>query len=930
MDLQQITTKGNEALQKRKYLSKLSILLLVIFLSIPTVTQAATDEKTKISEGVHYEYTNKTISGYPQALRNLVVDLNDPYTTVDVGYPTPLNKLSRTTVQANAYTGPGKQVAGAINGSFFWSSDQNYLPMYLIAYRDRLMNAGIIATGADQYVNKPIAFGIDKNGKGKIEPYNLHLSFNHNGIDYPITSTDKHRSNDNLILYTPLFPKATTETNALGMELVIENVTGGTALNFGETVTGTVTKIRQRNDAQASTIPKDGFVLSAHGEAMQLIKDIGIGETISIKTDIDEQWKGASFMLTSGPELVKNGRVDLGIDPNSSRAKERAPRTAIAIDNTGTKVFMVTVDGRQAGYSKGMNLQEFAEYLVSLGAHQALNLDGGGSTTMAVRKPGDYNVSLYNKPSDGIERIVSTSLFAVSTAPAGTPTTVGATLAKPGVYLKGTKGSIVVDYVMDNYYNPVTFDKKDITVSSPQGLITPNGLGFTAQKAGTGAINVKYNTATSTIPFEVVESIHTVKPSSTSVEVRAGEKKTMTVKAFDSKNREVVFDPSLVTWSASANIGTISAAGVFTAATKDGTGTITATLGGKKVTIPVTITGEYVRADNMDSLDNWSVDYTNASASLSMNGKKEPAFEGSGAVKLSYDFTGTTGTSAAYIVAKKPIKLAGSPAKLSARVYGDAGNTWLRGRIQDAAGKEFTIDFTPENGLKWRGWNYVTATIPAGTTGDLTLKQIYIAQPTDSLKTAGSIMIDDVKAIFNANYKEALFKDTGLTFRAEKEITALVNDGVIAGYADGSFGPYQELTRQQAAILLARALDLPLDNVKDPGFQDMAPTMTFYKEVAAVANAGIIQGKDKGKRFDPNGKLTRAEMAAILQRGFKLPLSDKNHFTDSGGSFAKDAINSLAYNNITQGIGGGKFGPAQNISRADFSVFLHRTLLIKK
>ncbi|CAM3267044.1 phosphodiester glycosidase family protein [Filibacter tadaridae] len=899
---------------------------LVFLLAFPALSFATGKEQIKISNGVQYDYNQQTISGYPQAIRHMTVDLKDPYTTVDVGYPTPLNKLSPTTKQANAYTGPGKQVAGAINGSFFWSADQGHLPMYLIAYRDRLMNAGIIASGSDQYVNQPIAFGIDKNGKGKIDAYNLSLSFNHAGTDYPITSTDKHRSNDNLILYTPLYPEPTTETNALGIELVISGVSGGTALNFGETVSGTVSAVRQRGDQTASTIPKDGFVLSAHGEAMQIVKDIGIGEKISITTNIDEQWKGSSFMLTSGPELVKNGKVDLGIDVTSDRARERAPRTAIAIDKTGTKVFMVTVDGRQAPYSKGMALKEFAEYLVSIGADRALNLDGGGSTTMAVRKPGDFNVSLFNRPSDGRERSVSTSLFAVSTAPKGTSATVSAELAKKGVYLKGTKGSVVLNHVMDNYYNPVKFSTKNMKLSSPQGLISTNGLNFTAEKAGVGSITIQGDGATGTIPLEVVESIAKVTPSTPSVEVRAGEKKTITVKALDSKNREVIFDPSLVKWSVTPNIGTITAAGVFTATTTNGSGTITAKLADKKVTISVAITGEYYRIDRMESIKNWQASAVNGTAQISTNSAKEPAFEGSNALKLTYDFTGKSGTSAAYINAKTPMKTGGKPVKLTARVYGDASQTWLRGKIADSTGEEYTIDFTPENGLKWLGWNYVTAEIPSAVEGDVTLKQIYIAQPTASLKTKGSIMIDDVKAVYNAKFKEGLFKDTGLTFRAEKEISALVNEGIIAGYADGSFGPYQELTRQQGAILLARALKLPLDNVKDPGFTDMAPSMAFYKEVAAVAGKGIIRGKESGTKFDPNGKLTRAEMAAILQRGFSLPLSEKNYFNDSKGSFAYEAINSLALNGITEGIGGGKFGPAQNISRADFSVFLYRTL----
>lgn len=904
--------------------SKLMLLVFVFLLAFPAGALAAT-EQTKISNGVQLQKTEGTVSGHAQSIHNLVVDLNDSMTTVDVGYPFPLNKLVRTTVQANAFSKQGQLVTGAINGSYFWGSDQGYLPMYLISYRDRLINAGIIASGYDQYVNQPIAFGIDKSGKGKIDTYNLDLTFTRAGQTYGITSTDKTRTTNNMILYTPLYPHTTTQTNELGVEVVISGVEGGTELHFGETVTGTVTGIRNRGDKTASTIPKDGFVLSAHGDEAANLKDIQIGEQISVSANIDDAWKGASFMLTSGPELVKNGQVSIAIDPNSDRAKQIAPRTAIAVDKTGTKVFMVTVDGRQVT-SRGMTFKELANYLVSIGADSALALDGGGSTTMAVRKPGDVNVSLFNRPSDGSERAVSTALFALSTAPVGTPTTVLADLTKQGVYLKGTKGTVQLNGVMDNHFNPVTPKPTAGTLSSD--LISANGLQFTAAKAGKGAITVKVGNATGTIPFEVVDTIAKVEPSVASLSVRTGEKRTLSVKAFDASNRAVIYDSSLVTWKVPASVGTISANGEFTAANTSGSGNITATIGGKTISIPVTITGgEVLSVDSFDSLANWQATSVNGTASLSTNSGKESAFEGTGAAKLTYDFRGKSGTSAAYIEAKKDVPLGGSPVKISARVFGDASKNWLRGRIVDSKGQQFTIDFTKENGLKWIGWNYVTATIPAEASGDISLQQIYIAQPTANLKTAGSIMIDDLKAVYNSTYQEGLFKDTGLTFRAEKEISALVNEGVIAGYANGTFGPYDELTRQQAAILIARAKNLNLDNLKDPGFTDMQPTMTYYKEVAAVANAGIIRGKENGTKFDPNGKLTRAEMAAILQRGFQLPLAKENYFSDIKGSFAYDAINSLAVNNITQGIGQGKFGPALNITRADFSVFLYRAYM---
>lgn len=895
-------------------------------LILPTTIANAESQNEKISKGVDYDYVNEVKFGKDQAMRKLTVDLNDPYTTVDVSYPKPLNNLLRTTDQAKAYNAPGQKVAGAINGSFFWGSDQGYLPMYLISYRNQLINAGIIATGEDQFVNQPIAFGVDKTGKGRIAPYNLDIHFTYAGKEIAITSTDKHRSTDNMILYTPLYPKPTTETNDLGVEVVLDNVVGGTDLNFGETVKGTVKKVRGRGDKEPSFIPENGFVLSAHGEAEKNLKTIPIGAEIEITTSIDESWQDASFMLTSGPELVKDGQVNVGMDVTSPRAKEIAPRTAIAIDKTGTKVFMVTVDGRQEGYSKGMNMQQLAEYLVSIGAHQALNLDGGGSTTMAVRKPGDQQVSLYNRPSDKSERRVSTALLAVSTAPEGKATDIGAHLEKQGVYLKGTKGSVAIDYVMDQYYNPIEFTKSDFTLNSKSGATETNGLNFTAGTSGTDTLQVQSKTGSAQISLEVVDVISKIEISESNLVLKKGETKVLTLKAFDNKNRSVIYDTSLIKWGVEGKVGTITSSGKFTA--ESGSGSITATLGGKTVKVPVTVGNSSTTiVDRMDTLTGWNVSAVNGSAKLQLTDQKDYPYEGTAAAKFIYNFIGETGTSAAYINATSPKVLGENPAMITARVYGDGSKSWLRAKVKDSAGTEHTINFTPERGLKWVGWNFVTAKIPSAAIGQLTLEQIYIAQPAGEVKTAGTILIDDVKSVFDADYQEALFKDTSLDFRAEKEISALVADGIIAGYSNGKFGPYDELTRQQAAILLTRALELSVDNVTDPGFEDMKPTMGFYKEVAAAANAGIINGKDKGKRFDPNGKLTRAEMAAILQRGFKLPSGSKDYFNDTKGSFAHSAINSLAFNKITSGIGQGKYGPAQNISRSDFSVFLYRTLL---
>ena len=86
----------------------------------------------------------------------------------------------------------------------------------------------------------------------------------------------------------------------------------------------------------------------------------------------------------------------------------RHPRAAIGVDRKG-RVLILAVDGRQPGYSEGMTLQELGDFLIAHGITDALNLDGGGSTTLVVRD------RIVNRPSDANgERAVSNALLLIS------------------------------------------------------------------------------------------------------------------------------------------------------------------------------------------------------------------------------------------------------------------------------------------------------------------------------------------------------------------------------------------------------------------------------------------------------------------------------------------------------------------------------------
>jgi hypothetical protein len=113
------------------------------------------------------------------------------------------------------------------------------------------------------------------------------------------------------------------------------------------------------------------------------------------------------FAVSGGPRLVTDGQVNINSVEEQFRSdvtQGRAPRTAIGI-TADNQILLVTVDGRQNNYSMGMTLEQLAQLMIDLGAVQAMNLDGGGSTTMVV------DDMLVNRPSDGSQRAVSSALL---------------------------------------------------------------------------------------------------------------------------------------------------------------------------------------------------------------------------------------------------------------------------------------------------------------------------------------------------------------------------------------------------------------------------------------------------------------------------------------------------------------------------------------
>lgn len=713
-----------------------------LLLSSPFISLGAEQE---LSPGVSHVEENTTVFGLKQNIQRLEVDLTDPYTTIDVGIPSPFPSLKTTTSLAKENTYLGHQVVGAVNASFFDFSSR--LPSYLLAQDDQIVNLGAVSAKENNYMYTPAAFGITKEGRGRIGKMQMDLNINANGKTFTLDGLNRVRSDNDSVLFTKSYRWDKTRTNQFGLEVVVEGLATSpdTEARFGQTLTGKVAGVRPYGQYTSATIPENGFVISVQGDQVDYVRNLKQGDPVSLTIDVDEAWRNAEFILASGPLLVQNGQVDLTIDENSSRATTRSPRTAVATRNNGNEVFLVTVDGRQRGYSEGMTLPEFARYLDSLGVEQAMNLDGGGSTTMATRSLGQPYVSLANRPSDGAERGISTILQAVNTAPKGIPEVVEAKAAEEGILAVGASVDIAVEYVLDQYDNLLGENDYTMTYEVTNDLGSIEGSTFQAERAGSGTILVRADGAQTEIPVKVVDEVDNlrIEPS----KLMVGTSQTVAVSAKASMDGEnLIFNEDQVVWATTGSIGTIDQSGTFRS-TSEGKGTIEVWFGNQSASIPVVVSNDPISLGNLHLLDGLEAKGIRSKTSL-LTSTDVPGITTNPVMQLDYDFRNTQGTSASYVTWKQSPVVNGKPESVGLWVYGDGKSNWLRGRIEDGNGNEQRIDFTADNGLDWYGWKYVRAQLPENITAPITFKELYIAETEDAAKSKGTLYFDGLQAEF--------------------------------------------------------------------------------------------------------------------------------------------------------------------------------------
>lgn len=307
---------------------------------------------------------------------------------------------------------------------------------------------------------------------------NLTLTNARTGLETVPNYFNKYRtSTGGVYLLNQDFSSVSTRTSSPGwfvrMKLVDYNPENEDfLLSVNSQLELEVTELLQTD--QAISIGAGEYILTADNlsskhsvfDAFQVGDRITLSTTCKDETLSEAQWAGGV-----GDTLVTNGAMT---DPARWTKVEyvdsvRAPRTALGVRQDGTLV-LYTVDGRQNSHSVGLTAVDLAQTMADLGCQWAVNLDGGGSTSISVWIPGQPAPALQNSPSDGKLRPCATYLLLVTDRESnGRPDRLA--LTENGLtVLAGSSVTLPETVVLDNGLNLLDVELNDLTTTSRKGL----------------------------------------------------------------------------------------------------------------------------------------------------------------------------------------------------------------------------------------------------------------------------------------------------------------------------------------------------------------------------------------------------------------------------------------------------------------------------
>lgn len=719
----------------------MSVTALVMAFATTTTVLADTTvlyekkDKQTIAQGLTYEKSTRMYSSGWMDVYVLTMDASEEDLALDVIEAT--DKYGgKATVETLAKT---NGVVAAVNGDFFGSGTIKS-SMGQVAGEGGIVAAQNYYNGSE---NRYAGFYIDKYGipfvdyiKTTMSFYNTSNGSTELGAKNKITDFDKPVYFDR---------KAITSTSTIDAyfvkmtKIVVEN--------------GIITYIS--NPGETVDVPENGYiiVMSRASREKEIGKysvgmKVGFTETNKFVFRGDKPVSDLSVGLSGGGEILRAGQVvstGLIIGKNANN-----PRTMIGVNQDKSKIFLVCIDGRKNG--KGATHAEAAAILKEYGIYDAIHLDGGGSTTMAVQTKNSTQPQIVNVPSEGSQRAVANGVGIRVNGQAGVPARLEPYVGETdeSIMFKDFVGKIYVN-VYDGQLKPLEVDVDKLSFSCDlDGKWEDNS--FIPAETGKGTVTVKYDIGTDeplvgTVDINVLKGAAALRVGADSYSLGVGDSSVLTASLLNRDGYSLECDPDKITWTVSnEDVGHIEG-DKFVA---DGEGNCIVTGTGYDVSSSMTISvGKRLVALNSFEAPRDLVMYYHPEGEVSGSAETDNkvSYDGNASIRIDYKFKeNQTTTQAVYAsLEKNNIPFPYGVSDFNIWYKGDGSDNELKAVILYGNGQ--SADVTITSNLNSKDWRMATVRLPEGVTESVYINKFYVSSlNTTDVDTQGSVYIDYLSA----------------------------------------------------------------------------------------------------------------------------------------------------------------------------------------
>jgi exopolysaccharide biosynthesis protein len=613
------------------------------------------------------------------------IDLTNPWLSLaGVCATDKLAGNERVSAMAERKSQPGKRYFAGINADFFNTSGTTGRGVSIVG-----TPVGATVVDGEIYRARNNAalyknFIVDKDGEVYVNPFVFGGTLTTpSGQTATLGGVNTYSSecNNKIVIYTDRYYGSTDQTNA-GTELVARLAEGE---KFESARPYKMVVESDTSTAGDMTIPEGKYVIRGRGSAATVVNTLQVGDTITISPT----WKFGSLsvepeqVISGNPKILADGVV---LDSESERAdaSQLHPRSGVGYGDGGNKVYFLVVDGRSL-ISDGVRTSVLADIMRYAGATDAMNVDGGGSSTLYTSALG-----VRNKPSDGTERADGNGLFVVSNAPDDNEIAslrfVDFSLVVPkfGVYTPKFYG-------YNQYGMLIDTDVQGVELSCPESLGTiRDKYTFFATGSGTAMLTGTLGDISVSAPLTIIGSGDAIELKNDTIITDTYRTYRVDIQSQVGENM-MPLDPAALTWSSSdESIVIIDAETGVLQGVRDGEAIVTGVLEDKSLSMKVKVQKPIKRVYPLDpdmDLSTWNI---------SMSGGKNytvtPLDNG---VKVDY-----TGNSARvnYFRMNKDIVLWSLPDTLRVRINpGDAPVTGVTFALRPNGGKISYQAVTPDS-----------------------------------------------------------------------------------------------------------------------------------------------------------------------------------------------------------------------------------------